>query len=335
LEGGLDEVLDLWVLLAPHEDDNLVEQVGFWRVDQSELDSLITKFRVLLSVEESWENVVPEDLRVLVEKGFKSHHGSRPHGAVFVLVLENSQQFLGSLDVANVTEAEDGVGALIENGAGVNLVRPVLDPFVEESRAGAVGFLAGASHHGGEGQFDGASVEFVIVGLDETLEFLEEILRGVANVVWKRGNGAGDVKVVSGGSDNVTDEQGSWASSGNDDGVQEKLVFDFISSLHSVVGFLDVLVVQGTDQGDEGEGSDLVELLDVIVNGNGVERFMNFLDVGDELVDGFGLASRVKILSLVVEEEWLWGPDVLVFLDVILEFEFEVVVGLGVGWSGD
>ena len=65
--------------------------------------------------------------------------------------------------------------------------------------------------------------------------------------------------------------------------IVEHLLFNFISVLDPVVGFLEVLVVQGTDQGDERERSDLVELLHVIVDSDGVERFVNALDVGDEL----------------------------------------------------
>jgi hypothetical protein len=78
-----------------------------------------------------------------------------------------------------------------------------------------------------------------------------------------------------------------------------------------------------------------VEFLDILVNLNGFERFMEFLDVGNKLVRGLVLSSRVKILSLVVEEEGLWGLEVFILLKVVFKFEFQVIVALGVGGSSD
>lgn len=47
------------------------------------------------------------------------------------------------------------------------------------------------------------------------------------------------------------------------------------------------------------------------------------------------MSGRVKILSLVVEEERLGGLKVLIFLQVIFEFESQIVIGLGVGWPSN
>jgi hypothetical protein len=78
-----------------------------------------------------------------------------------------------------------------------------------------------------------------------------------------------------------------------------------------------------------------VEVLDILVNLNGLEGLVELLDVGNKLISGLVLSSRVKILSLVVEEEGLWGLEVFVFLEVILKFEFKIVIRFGVGWSSD
>lgn len=227
------------------------------------------------------------------------------------------------------------MGLVVEVGGRVDFVGPIFDPFVQKSRFGASSFLASAAQKGSESEFNDAAIGLGVIGFDKTFEFLQEVFGWVADVVWKRSDDPGKVDGVLQVHGDVTDDKGGWASSGNDEGIQEQFVFGFISALHFVVGGGQVFVVQSGDEGDEREWRDFVEFLGIFVNLDGFKRFVDFLDVFDELVSSLVLANRVDILSLVVEEERLGLFKVLIFLQVVLKNEFEVIERLGVGWGSN
>lgn len=78
-----------------------------------------------------------------------------------------------------------------------------------------------------------------------------------------------------------------------------------------------------------------MEFFGIFVNFDGFKGFVHFLDVGDELVGSLVLANRVDIHTLVVEEERLGVLKILIFLQVVLKNEFEVIERLGVSWGSN
>lgn len=90
-----------------------------------------------------------------------------------------------------------------------------------------------------------------------------------------------------------------------------------------------MLVIHGSNEGKEGEGADLVEFLGILEDFSVLKRHMDFLDVSDELIFSSGLTGSVEVESLVVEKERVGLLEVLIFLEVILEDELQVVERLG------
>lgn len=97
-----------------------------------------------------------------------------------------------------------------------------------------------------------------------------------------------------------------------------------------------MLVVKSAGEWDDGEWADLVELFDIFVNLNIFQGVVDLLDVLNEPGSSGGLASRVKIGIVVVEEEWGGALEVLILIMVVIfKDEFKMVVVVSVGWTSN
>lgn len=335
LQQSLDEVLDFGVSLSPEGDGDFLEDVLFRGSKKDPFDSSVPQLGVFMSIVEDGEEFVVERLSVFLQQRLKSRHGGGSDRSVVALVLKDSQQFLGSWEKVDVSESDDSGGLVFEGGGRVDLVGPVFDPFGQKSRFLASALFAGSAQKRSEGEFDDSSVDFGVVGLDKSFQFLEEVLSGVPDVVGKRSDQSANDEGLLGVGNDVPDDEGSRSGSGHNQSVQEDFLFSLISSLDLVVDLGEMVVVHGSDEGKEGEGSDLVEFLGVLEHIGVLKGHMDFLDVFDESVFSSSLTSSVEVESLVVEEERMGLLDVFIFVEVIFESEFQVVVRLRRGWSSN
>jgi len=116
LEQSLNEVLDFRVLFSPEGDSDFLEDAFFWGSKEDPFDGSVPKFRILMSVVEDGEEFVMESFSVILQQRLKSRHGSRSDRSVVVVVLKDSQQFLGSWEKVDIAESDHSLGLLFEAG---------------------------------------------------------------------------------------------------------------------------------------------------------------------------------------------------------------------------
>lgn len=336
-EHGDDEVLDIGVLLGPHVEGSLLEEGFLLGVVQGPHKGMSPQFGILLPVVEDGEEFVTEGEFVFLEEGLESAHGGIPDSPVLVLVLDDIHEDPGGRWEMDVLEGDDGLSLILEVFGGVDLVGEDLNVFVQKTGLLTTVLFAGAAEKGGEGEFDHALSMLGNSGLgEEGLELFEEVLGGIADVVGQRGDDAGDDQGFVGGLDNVTDDEGGWAGSGNDESVQEEFVFGKISSVKLLLNLFEMSVVQSGDEWDDGVWADLVELLEIGENLDILKGHMDLVDVLLEDLSGLVLSSGIQIGIVMVEEEGLGGLDVLILIMIIIfEDELDVISLSSVGWSGD
>jgi len=236
----------------------------------------------------------------------------------------------------NVLQSNDGFSLFVELGGGVDPVGPDLNVFVQKSRLGATSLLTGASEKGSESELNNALAMLGVSVLgEEGLEFLEKVFGWVTDIVGQRSNDAADDQGVVSVLNDVTDDKGGWASSGNNKSIQEEFVFGKISSLKFLLNLFQVSVVKSTDEWDDREGADLVELLKIMENFDVFQRFVNLVDVLLELFSSLVLSSGIKIGIVMMEEEGLGALEVFILIVFVFEDEFNVVGFSTIGWASN
>jgi hypothetical protein len=83
---------------------------------------------------------------------------------------------------------------------------------------------------------------------EEGLEFFKKMFGWVTDVVGQRSDNTGDDQSFLSFLDDVTDDKGGWAGSGNNQSVQEEFVFGKISSVKLLFNLFQVSVVESADE---------------------------------------------------------------------------------------
>lgn len=219
-----NEVFHVGVGFRPHVDCSFLVKRFLSGEHQSPHQGMSPQFWILSTVVEYGKEVVAENILVGGQKRLKTSHGGVTNSAILVLIKSNGQQDLGSDREMDISQSKDGFGLFLESGGSVELITPQLHVLVEKARLDTTVLLASSAKESGEGKFNDAVAMGGHSGLgEEWLKFLEEVFGGVAHVIGERRDNSEDDQGFLGFLNDITDDEGGWAGSGDDKGVQEKL----------------------------------------------------------------------------------------------------------------